>query len=319
MRLIIFLYGPDSYRLNREADSIVQKYRQKHSSGVNFFSFDLADNSIRDIEDTIKTVSFFDEIKLALIRSAFFVKDSRDLIETIKKYDLANDKSAVLLIKENLAEKDLIVKNKKLFELLSAEKSLVRNFENLSGKKLEDWIKKEFYSRGCSISPVVIRRFTDMAGKDTVRLICEIDKISNYKLRDEIRLEDIDKLVNPNIELNIFQLLDVIAAGNKPKALDLLYSELKSGRDPYYILTMVAYQLRNMLVIKDLAERGLPTQEISKKSGIHPFVVRKSLGFLNRLSLDNLKTKFNQICLLELNSKSGMSDLTDSLYDFVLT
>lgn len=316
--MIIFLYGPDGYRLNKEADSIIQKYRQKHSSGVNFFNFDLSDDSIRDIEDTIKTVSFFDEVKLLALKSAFFVKDSNDLIELIKSYDITNDKSAVFLIKENSAEKGIIAKNKKLFELLSGEKSLVCNFESLIGKKLEDWVRKEFYDRDCIISSVVAKRLIDMAGKDTVRLIYEIDKISNYKLRGEIRSEDIDKLINSNLELNIFHLLDAIAVRNKPKSLELLYSELKTGRDPYYILTMIAYQLRNLMIIKDLADRRLPAHEISKKSGIHPFVVKKSLDFLNRLSPENLKIKFNQLCLFELNSKSGNMDLIDSLYCFIL-
>ncbi len=316
--MIIFLYGPDGYRLNKEADSIIQKYRQKHASGVNFFNFDLTNNSIKDVEDTIKTVSFFDEVKLAVIRSAFFVKDSTDLIELIKNYDIINDKGAVLLIKENSAEKDLVIKNKKLFGLLSGNKGLTRNFESLIGKKLEDWVRKEFYDRSCAISLIAVRRLIQTAGKDTFHLICEIDKISNYKLRGEVGSEDIDKLVNLNIELNIFHLLDAIAARNKLKALELLYSEFKTGRDPYYILTMIVYQLRNMLIIKDLAGRGLSAQEIFKKSGIHPFVINKSSGFLSQLSSEYIKSKFKQLCSLELNSKSGSEDLVDSLYYFIL-
>lgn len=316
--MIIFLYGPDGYRLNKEADSVIQKYRQKHASGVNFFNFDLSSSSIRDIENTIKTVSFFDEIKLVVIRSVFFVKDSVDLIELIKNYDVISDKGAVLLIKESLAEKDLIAKNKKLFGLLSGEKSLVRKFESLVGKKLEDWVRKEFYDRNCSISPVVIRRLIDMVGKDNIRLIYEIDKISNYKLKGEIRSEDIDKLVNPNIELNIFHLLDAIAARNKSKSLELLYSELKTGRDLYYILTMVAYQLRNMLIIKDLADRGLSAQEISKKSGIHQFVVGKSMGLLSKISKDDLSSKFSSLAKMDIMFKNGQADLEDYFYNFVL-
>ena len=316
--MIIFLYGPDSYRLNLEADSIVDKYRKKHPSGFNLFSFDLDKDSPRKVEDAIKTMSFFDEVKLVILKNTF--NHSPDLItEIIGEHDLVNDKRIVVLIKESAGEKDLKSKNSQLLALLTKSKNLVRNFEVLNGKKLEDWVRKEFSLRSCAITSVLARKLIESIGKDMTRLVPEINKLSNFKVRGDIGSSDIDMLVHQDIEPNIFHLLDAIAAKDRAKALELLYREIKSGRDPHYLLTMVAYQLRSMLSIKDLMSRGLSNQDISKKSGLHPFVVKKNLSLLSKSSIEDIKNRFNYLAQGDLLFKQGRVDIEEYLYGFVLT
>lgn len=313
--ILIFLYGSDSYRLNKEAELIIEKYRQKHSSGVNFFSFDLLDHSIEDLENAIKTVSFFNEVKLIAVKNIFTKKDAGRIAEIIKRYHLLNIKEVVLLAKEYSQEKDLMVKNKELFKILTSG-SLVRSFDNLEDKKLEDWICAEFKARECSISPVAVRKLAEATGHNSSRLACEIDKLSNYRLKGEISSQDIDKLVNKDTEPNIFHLLDAMAFGNKSKALELMYVELKNGRDPYYILTMIIYQFRNLIMVKDLKQNGYSESEISQRTKLHPFVVKKAIKS-HFSPNDSLKT-YQSLLALDTGFKSGKIDFGDSLYSLVI-
>jgi len=316
--MIIFLYG-DGHRVGQEASSIEDRYNKKYPNGVNFLVFDLLQDDAGKLEDAIKTASFFNEVKLITIRNAFsHKKDPGYIQELIKNYDLKNDKLTVLLFRESLSEKELKTKDSKLFSILADKTNLIRNFEKLDGTKLEAWVKKEFAARDCSISAVLARKLIQITGSDTNRLEVEINKLSNYKLKGEVADTDMDRLVSREVELNIFNLLDAIASGNKVTALDLLYKEIQTGRDPYYLLTMFLYQLRNMLTIKDLADRGASSPEIAKRSKLHPFVIKKSLNTLSRLSLQEIKSKFGVLSLLDLNAKEGKVDLVDSLYSFVL-
>ena len=64
--MIIFLYGPDGYRLKQNSYIVLDNYRKKHPEGV-FFKFDLSDiGEMEKVEDTIKNDSLFGEIKLSL-------------------------------------------------------------------------------------------------------------------------------------------------------------------------------------------------------------------------------------------------------------
>lgn len=312
--MIIFLYGPDGYRLGREAEAIVKKYKEKHSSGVNYFSFDLSDHSVGDVENVIKTVSFFNEVKLIAVKNIFNQKIAAKAVETIKNFRLQDLKEVVLLVKEYAQEKDLITKNRELFKIL-ASGSLARSFDVLDRKKLENWICVEFRARGCSIQPAIAKKLIESAGNDSSRLASEIDKLSNYKLRGEINSQDIDKLVSKDIEPNIFHLLDALALGNKTKSTEFLYTELKTGRDPYYILTMIIYQFRNLIIAKDLKARGYSESEISQKAKLHPFVAKKAARSHFNLN-DSLKI-YQFLLALDTGFKSGKINLEDSLYSLV--
>ena len=105
--MVIFLYGPDVHRLKKESDSVVSKYKEKHPNGFNFFSISLQDDGLKKLEDTIKTVSFFEEIKLILLRGVTANKVNAEALgELIKEQDLIKNKAIVLLVSENLSEKD---------------------------------------------------------------------------------------------------------------------------------------------------------------------------------------------------------------------
>ena len=68
---------------------------------------------------------------------------------------------------------------------------------------------------------------------------------------------------------------------------------------------MVAYQFRNLLIIKELMEKGEPYGAIAKKSGLHPFVVQKTYYLCNQFSLLELKKIYNKIFQTDADIKIG--------------
>src|SRR3989344_3900806 len=137
--MIIFLYGSDSYRLKQARDEIVKRYKDKYPSGFNLFSFNASDISFLDtLEEAVKSLSFFGEHKLILLRNIFLKKSQADaVLEYIDKYDLGATKDVTLLVVEDNLGKNLSVKHRGLFQLLLDKSSLVKNIEPLSDTKLE--------------------------------------------------------------------------------------------------------------------------------------------------------------------------------------
>src|SRR3989344_4743253 len=266
--MIIFLHGSDGYRLKKRSREIIDSYQKKHKSGLNFFKFDCADMGAGEfikIEEAIKNSSFFNEIKLVVLNSPFSQKIIADKIgDFIKKYDLLKTKDVVVLAVENSDDKPSLTGNKGLLELLKKPGNLVENINYMGGVKLTNWIKNEFVSRDCAIEPMALRKIIDL-------------------------------LITPKTDLNIFDLVDAIASKNKIKAFDILYRELKTGRNANYILTMIIFQFRNLLMIKDLALRSTPPDLMAKKSGLHPFVVKKAMRELGKYEMSELKSFYGKL------------------------
>ena len=76
---------------------------------------------------------------------------------------------------------------------------------------------------------------------------------------------------------------------------------------------MIAYQFRNFLIIKELIEKGSPYANIAKKSGLHPFVIKKNYYLCNQFSLPQLKKIYQKIFLIDSSIKTGKVDAETAL------
>lgn len=318
--MLIFLYGQDAYRLKQGSRQVLAGYEKKYPGSLNLFSFDLSDKEQRiRFEDTLKTASFFEEAKLVMVRSVFASKEISEWTEkAISNRDIYADKRTVIMLTEQFSGKDLEKINKKFFHNLFSKSNTVRNFEYLNGSKLINWMRSEFASRDCSIDVASIKTLTGLTGNESWRIANEIEKLANYKKRGAITQKDIINLVSSRADLNIFDFVDAVVSKNRPKAYEFLYKELKSGRDPHYILTMIIFGFRNMLLIKDLVDRKIDPGLIAKKSGLHPFVVKKTSANLSKFNLNELKASYGKLLEMDILSKNGILNLGDTLFDFVM-
>jgi DNA polymerase-3 subunit delta len=149
----------------------------------------------------------------------------------------------------------------------------------------------------------------------------EIEKLASYKNNKTIGPVDVDLLVKPRIEPEIFKTIDAIAFNShwagKKQALKLLHDHLEKGDHPLYLLSMISFQFRNLLVIKDLMEKNVPYYSIPKMTKMHPFVVKKTYEQARKFSFQELKKIYQKIFQVDLSIKTGKIDPTTAL-DFLI-
>ena len=299
---------------------MISRYKAKYISGFNFFSVDLDKaGDLNVLENAVKSSTFFSEHKLVVCKNAFNNKISSDkILGFIKEYSLSDFKDMTLAIVEDSSEKELVLKHGELFKTLFDKNNIVKTVEPLVGAELDGWIQKEFQIRECKINSQTIKNLVQLIGNDSWVIVNEIDKLCAYK-RGDITIDDIHQLIRPQTTLSIFDFIDALGSKNRPKAIELLYHELKSGRDPYYILTMITYQFRNLLTIRGLQEKGCPQTEIAQRAKLHPFVVKKAINCLDKFKTEDLKSEYKALLDIDTSSKQGTANLSDSLYKFLLT
>jgi len=324
-RMLIFLYGEDTYRLLQSRDEIIQKYKAKHGSGFNFFRIDGTTTTAgTDVSNAIRSVSLFSEVKLILINNIFFdPQRAKELHDIFIKHEITVDKGVVVLATHlgNIVQ----AKPKELFTLLSDSKNLVRNFSELKGGQLQAWSRKEATSRGVLFAPGAFTVFSAVGGTTSSMIVNNLNKLANYLPagrqvpKNEITTDIIDLLIKTETEPNVFEFIDALGSGRKAQAFSLLCSELAHGRDPYYLLSMIMYQFRNMLMVKDFSDRNFSSSQIAQKAGIHPFVVKKMLSATTHLSLADIKRLYQEVLDLEQGIKQGKRDLEDGLFMLALS
>lgn len=297
--MIYFLYGEDSYRAKKKLEEIVLGYKKIHKSGLNLIYVNAKNSDFKDFYSNFKITSMFAEKKLVILKNVFADKGKfqEDFLENIEA--LENLKDIVVVFEDCPADQ-----RTKFFKGLQ-KYAKCQEFNYLSPASLKKWIAVECENNGAKINPDAADLLADFVKMDLWQMSNEINKLSNYRKSGAIKKEDIELLVKPNIENDIFKTIDALASKNKKQALHLLHKHLENGDNTLYLLSMIAYQFRNLLIIKELQDTQVPYQMIAKKSGLHPFVVQKSSYLCNQFSMEQLKKIYQKIFQVDLDIKTG--------------
>jgi len=133
----------------------------------------------------------------------------------------------------------------------------------------------------------------------------ENEVLFDHKLKPKdigISGKDIELLIKPKIETDIFQTIDAIAEKNKKRAFKFIKAHLEKGDSPFYLFSMINFQFRNLLIIKDLMEKNLSPYSLNH---LHPYVIKKSISLLEKFSFSELKKIYQKIFQLDLDVKTG--------------
>ncbi|MEM4260133.1 MAG: DNA polymerase III subunit delta, partial [Candidatus Woesearchaeota archaeon] len=191
------------------------------------------------------------------------------------------------------------------------------HFDNLQGIKLEKWAKSEIEKRGSKIEKETLEKLMSYVSNDIWQLDQEIEKLTLYKKNKTIEKKDIDEIVTANIQVNIFNLIDNIGIKNKKNAILELNKLLEKGEEPLYILKMLIYQIKNMLLIKDLIKNNFGKKEIIQITKKHPFVIEKTINQIKNFTLNELISIYDKIFDLEIDIKRGKQKPQNALVFFI--
>lgn len=303
--MIIFLYGEDDFRSKEELQKEVNSFVSRNANTM-VRTIDAEEQDFSILNNESSSFSLFKEKTVFVIKNIFLNKEFQEkFIERKEKFSKSED---LFLIHSG----EKTPKNNILFKFFQKEADC-RESLPLQGKTLQTFVAKKFREKGFEVDNAFISKFLLHNGNDLWRIDNEIQKICSFRLGEEIEEEDIEFLGEKHFEKDIFKTIDAIAEDNKKKALSLIREHLKDGEDPIYLLSMIVYQFRNILVARDLIERGEGLTEMQNDFKVHPFVARKSFQLSKKFSLDKLKKIYSKIFRVDFNVKTGRIDPTSAL------
>lgn len=306
--MIIFLYGQDSYRISQKLKEIIEGYKTKNPSGFNFVSLDLSESKIEDFFETIKSKSLIPEKKLVIAKNIFQDESqSKHILEFLKQQEISRKEGTIFVV-AHLGDP---LKNE-LFDYLIKKPNQSQDFKPLNSYEIKEWAKKFSDSFEIVFTGEALDYLISNCGRDLWRLDNEIRKIANYQIKGVVGKSEVEELLIPSAEYNIFELTNALANKNKSKTLLALYRALNNGENPTELLGLLAWQVRNLLIFKNSAG----TADLKS----HPFVLGRIKESAKNFSVGELNAILSKIIDLDLafkttdvNEKTALSLLVAEL------
>jgi len=303
--MIIFLYGEDTYRSREELKKIIEAHEKSSLNWFNFVRIDAKDKEaeiFEQIRQTANTTSMFSEEKLIIVENVSFAEENeqKNILEFLQRKNIQKDTETTIVFWDEKPDG-----KSELFGFLK-NKAESKKFDSLKDSQLRNWIKERVFSQDGTIDGRALDKLIESVGSDLWRMANEIDKLISYD--KTIKIDDVELLIKPEIDLNVFNIIDALGAKNKNRAIDLMGKYFEKGEDEIRLLGMFVYQFRNLIKVKSAP---------AENPGLHPFVLRKTREQAKNFSFEELKKIYHQLMTIDLDLKLGRVEPMAALELFV--
>lgn len=291
--MTIFLYGAGQYELRRNIAQMTAAYIKKNGSNMGVERVDGATVTFEQLASGLAAVPFLATSRLVIIDD---VLTNKPVAEKIAALLALVPKTTVAVF----AEREVDGRTAAFKALKTADK--VMKFEPVIGPKLVAFIKGEVERLGGTIELPVARSLAERAHEDQWRLVGEIHKLVAYD--KNITQEHVELLVAAQPEHTVFELVEAVMAGRMVLAKEALEALRASRESDMYVLTMIQWQLRNLLLVK-LAPSTMSPADVAQATGMNSFVASKAAAVAARLSDGLLQQAFHDSVETEFQIKTG--------------
>ena len=150
-----------------------------------------------------------------------------------------------------------------------------REFNYLAGPALINWLNLIVLEHSGTIERPAVQTLVDRLGPDRWRLLSEIERL--LLISPQVTSAIVEREIALSLPAEIFSTLDALIKGDQPTTVRNLETLLKQGHSEFYLLSMLAYQFRTLLIIKAGLDENKSPQQISRQGKIIPLSFKKTL------------------------------------------
>ena len=186
----------------------------------------------------------------------------------------------------------------------------VREFSTPQREQLRAWIRERAATLGAQLRPDAAARLAWMAGGNLRMLDQEIGKLALYAGDRPVTLEDVDLMASSTREESVFAAVDAVLERRPGIAIRALHVLLEDGTGVSSIISLLARQVRLVLLARHLLESGVKDRsEIANRVGLRQgFALDKTLRQAHRFRTDYLADVHRRLLEADLASKTGRID-----------
>ncbi len=285
--------------MKRELRKIEEGFRNDELGDLNIVRLDGATLSAGSLSTEMMTVGFLSPKKLIIIENLLANKRTEQVEQILDLLKFDNPACDVVVIETAKLDKRTVA-----FKTLQ-KIAQSREFLPPDQFKLVQRINEMTATHGSTITKPAAVLLAAAVPNDSLRLEQEIIKLATYRSESEINESDIQEMVTSEVNSDVFLFIESLARRRLEKSLRALIKLIQSGQNENYILTMVVWQYRQLLIVRDLLDRKEAT---ASKSGINPYVFGKVLSIAENYSLTQLRDIYLYLEEIDFQMKTGRQE-----------
>ncbi len=305
--MIYLLVGKDHYRVNERLNSI-RKAAGLANDNTNYQEIS-GTFDYNEIVTQASAMPFLSEHRMMIVRGILSSKNKDVLDALVAWLPACPPETELVFVEEEMPDQ-------RLGTTKAVQKiAKIENFGELKPYEIAQKIEELVAAKGGKIEKPVASLLQQYLGTDLTLITNEVDKLVTYS--PIVTKETVGKLVDAGYFNTIFDFTDALAARNQQKALYHLGKLLESSDNEFYALSMISWQVNNLLLVKDLKEHGLSDAEIATRSKLKPFVVTKTIGMVRNFTIEELILIHRELLTIDESQKTGGADPKVLLTRFV--
>ncbi len=271
------IYGEEDYLSRYYFEQLRKLLLDELTADFNFHKFTTETFTLMGLSDSLETLPMMaerslihvDEVDLFSLQQG----DQERLAEIL--HDLPEHCCLVLTYLDFKPDK----RKKKLWDAIDKNAVLVE-FRHQEDRELNGWISRHFRAEGKFIQPGLCDYLRQLCNSSMTRLDGEIRKIVDYSGAQEIGRADIDAVVEPTLEGEVFNITDALAERDFDRAMERLHVLFKMRAEPIVIVGAIAAQMRRLYGAKVLKSGD----ELARVYGIQGWMATKAMTQARRFS-----------------------------------
>jgi DNA polymerase III subunit delta len=295
--MVYFFYGEDDFRISQRLTAL-RAGLLKSDPNLDVVNRDASNLTSAELANLVMTQSLLSSSKLIIINRPF-EDDAEGMREGLAKL-LAQPlpEGVVLVLIDSQPDQ-----RTKLFKLLN--KFIAEPYHSLKAPEAKQWLAQQAKAQGININTEAATTLANSFGNDLWRMSNELNKLELFAGGRLIDQSTVDLLTPRPLADNIFLAIEALAKKNFAVANQLINRQLILGMPEQQLLAMIAYQFRNIVLIRGWLDRGTKLADLAAKTQLHPYVVQKTAELARRFSIPELAKVFYLLQRVDAAIKTG--------------
>ncbi len=271
---VVIMHGEEGFYRSKAAP-LIKKYvfGDVPAEDMEISVFD-RDTDIKKLNAAVNTYPFFGGSSLVIITDEKLFAADKKQKEQLEAVLLNIPEFCHVSISVNKIDK-----RGRIYKTLAAA-GAASECKPLKPYQLKPWLDAEAKKRGCRFEYDAEQTVMEyLSAAETAPLLMleqEIEKLSVYAGTRRIwTKEDVEAVFSALPEVSRFALLNAIAVKNLPEALELLQNEKKHGGSAVAVSGLIAFQVRRLAQVKELAAEGMNQSMIASALKMSPYAIKK--------------------------------------------